>query len=124
MKSTIDAVCDAAELPISIILVAVGDQDSTTRNFRALDGDFDADKGETSKLIHSKTGKPCARDIVQFVPFRKYRKDFKGLARELLAELAKQIKDYFVSQGIYPNPMKIGLRGNRTKKEDMVLKLD
>ena len=90
MKSTTDAICEAAELPISIILVSVGDMDQ--KKFRFLDGDFDSDTGQRSKLIHSKTGESATRDIVQMVNFRKYRKDFKALARELLAEIAIQIK--------------------------------
>jgi hypothetical protein len=42
--------------------------------------------------------------MVQFVPFRKYKNDYKAFTRELLAEIAKNIKDYFVERRIYPNP--------------------
>ena len=123
MPSTVDAICEAALLPISIILVAVGDQnEGTAKQFRVLDADFDEAAGEKSKLVHSKTGERCSRDVVQYVPFRKYRKDFKNLARELLAEIAKQIKEYFLSKNIYPNPMRMQLRGNRLKSECTQLK--
>lgn len=44
--------------------------------------------------------------MVQFVPFRKFKNDYKAFARELLAEIAKNIKDYFVDRRIYPNPHK------------------
>ena len=58
------------------------------------------------------------------VHFRKYRKDFKALARELLAEIAIQIKSFFLSKKIYPNPPKLGLRGARMKKEDIIIDRD
>ena len=64
MKSTINAICEAAKQPISIILVAVGEKDNVCKNFRFLDGDFDPESGERSKLIHSETGESCCRDIV------------------------------------------------------------
>lgn len=41
--------------------------------------------------------------MVQFVPFRKYKYDYKGFANELLAEIANNIKDYFVERKIFPN---------------------
>jgi hypothetical protein len=40
------------------------------------------------------------------VPFRKYKYDYKGFTRELLAEIANNIKDYFVERKIYPNARK------------------
>jgi hypothetical protein len=50
--------------------------------------------------------------MVQFVPFRKYKYDYKGFARELLAEIADNIKDYFVERKIYPNAKKRDMNGN------------
>jgi hypothetical protein len=44
--------------------------------------------------------------MVQFVPFRKYKNDFKGFANSLLEEITVNIKDYFVDRKIYPNPRK------------------
>ncbi len=50
--------------------------------------------------------------MVQFVPYRKYKYDYKGFARELLAEIANNIKDYFVDRKIYPNARKKEMAGN------------
>jgi len=50
--------------------------------------------------------------MVQFVPFRKYKYDYKGFASNLLDELPENIKDYFVSRKIYPNARKLEMKGN------------
>ncbi len=46
------------------------------------------------------------------MPFRKYKYDYKGFARELLAEIANNIKDYFVERKIYPNARRKEMAGN------------
>lgn len=86
--------------------MTVGDADIS--GIRILDGDKGA-------LCHSNkdNGERIAkRDMVQFVPFRKYKYDYKGFARELLAEIANNIKDYFVERKIYPNAKKQDMIGN------------
>lgn len=60
--------------------MAVGDADRKT--FKILDGDT------KHKLVHSITGEKVARDIVQFVPFRRYRNDYRSLTKEILFEMA------------------------------------
>lgn len=80
LQSTINAIVDAAKLPISIILVAVGNADR--KKFKILDG-------ETNKsLVHSLSGEVCTRDIVQFVPFRRFKNDYKSLTKEILFEVS------------------------------------
>ena len=59
MEKTIDLIVSATELPLSIIIVGVGEADFT--NMNRLDGD--------NGLFNSK-GQKARRDIVQFVPFR------------------------------------------------------
>lgn len=56
MQSTINAIVEAAKLPISIVLVAVGNADR--KKFKILDGET------KHALIHSVTGEVCTRDIV------------------------------------------------------------
>lgn len=53
----------ASKLPMSIIIVGVGNADFAAMEF--LDGD--------SRRLRSHTGEEAARDIVQFVPFREFR---------------------------------------------------
>ena len=48
--------------------------------------------------------KYAARDIVQFVPFREVQNDPYRLAKEVLAEVPRQLVSYFASVGIKPNP--------------------
>merc|ERR1712154_38106 len=62
MKQTIDAVVGATELPLSIIIVGVGDAD-----FSAMDK-LDAD----DEPLRSSQGQVMKRDIVQFVPFNDF----------------------------------------------------
>ena len=59
MEKTIDLIVSATELPLSIIIVGVGEADFT--NMNRLDGD--------NGLFNTK-GQKARRDIVQFVPFR------------------------------------------------------
>ncbi|XP_036689680.1 copine-2 isoform X2 [Balaenoptera musculus] len=63
MEETRHAVVQASKLPMSIIIVGVGNADFAAMEF--LDGD--------SRTLHSHTGEEAARDIVQFVPFREFR---------------------------------------------------
>lgn len=53
----------ASKLPMSIIIVGVGNADFAAMEF--LDGD--------NRRLRSHTGEEAARDIVQFVPFREFR---------------------------------------------------
>lgn len=63
MEETRHAVVQASKLPMSIIIVGVGNADFAAMEF--LDGD--------SRTLRSHTGEEAARDIVQFVPFREFR---------------------------------------------------
>jgi hypothetical protein len=63
MEETRHAVVQASKLPMSIIIVGVGNADFAAMEF--LDGD--------SRRLRSHTGEEAARDIVQFVPFREFR---------------------------------------------------
>ena len=42
------------------------------------------------------------RDIVQFVPFSECKNDEFLLAKTLLAELPRQVTDYFLNANIFP----------------------
>lgn len=64
MDRTRDAIVYASGLPMSLIIVGVGEADFTDMNF--LDGDNGVLKGAN--------GRPALRDIVQFVPFRDFKK--------------------------------------------------
>ncbi|XP_077983010.1 copine-3-like [Glandiceps talaboti] len=94
MDQAREAIVQASHLPMSIIIVGVGNADFS--DMRVLDGD--------DGVLKTTRGEKVARDIVQFVPFR----DFKNaspaaLAKDVLAEVPKQVTDYFQKRGISPN---------------------
>ncbi|XP_069141533.1 copine-8-like isoform X2 [Argopecten irradians] len=104
LPNTIEAIVHASGLPLSIIIVGVGNAE-----FDAMDV-LDADDRKLSSR-----GKQAVRDIVQFVPFR----DFMGgkfgnnmqisqaaLAKEVLAEIPDQFLQYMKANNIQPKPPK------------------
>ncbi|XP_051710762.2 copine-5 isoform X3 [Oryctolagus cuniculus] len=100
MAQTKEAIVNAAKLPMSIIIVGVGQAEFDA--MVELDGD---------DVRISSRGKLAERDIVQFVPFRDYV-DRTGnhvlsmarLARDVLAEIPDQLVSYMKAQGIRPQP--------------------
>nr|XP_037864384.1 copine-2 isoform X2 [Chlorocebus sabaeus] len=93
MEETRHAVVQASKLPMSIIIVGVGNADFSAMEF--LDGD--------SRMLRSHTGEEAARDIVQFVPFREFRNAAKEtLAKAVLAELPQQVVQYFKHKNLPP----------------------
>ncbi|KAJ1536798.1 hypothetical protein HK096_007796, partial [Nowakowskiella sp. JEL0078] len=103
MEKTIDAIVLASELPLSIIIVGVGK--SSFGSMENLDADI-------TPLKHSSGRMVSKRDIVQFVPFRKFDSQEIGhhlLAKEVLAEIPGQLVSYFLSKEILPKVRKSGL---------------
>nr|XP_023683087.1 copine-2-like isoform X2 [Paramormyrops kingsleyae]XP_023683088.1 copine-2-like isoform X2 [Paramormyrops kingsleyae]XP_023683089.1 copine-2-like isoform X2 [Paramormyrops kingsleyae] len=93
MDETRHAIVQAAKLPMSIIIVGVGNADFAAMEF--LDGD--------NSVLRSYTGEEAIRDIVQFVPFRDYRNAPKEtLAKTVLAELPQQVTQYFKQRDLAP----------------------
>uniref|UniRef100_A0A8C6WSA6 Copine Va n=1 Tax=Neogobius melanostomus TaxID=47308 RepID=A0A8C6WSA6_9GOBI len=103
MAQTKEAIVNAAKLPMSIIIVGVGQAEFDA--MVELDGD---------DVRISSRGKLAERDIVQFVPFRDYM-DRTGnhvlsmarLAKDVLAEIPDQFISYMKSKSIKPNPLRL-----------------
>ena len=95
IDSTIDELVEASFLPISVIIIGVGNADFNSMNI------LDADD---NPLISSK-GVKAARDLVQFVPFLKYESNNEKLANEVLEEIPRQVIDYYEQNNL--DPMKI-----------------
>ncbi|KAK7102330.1 copine-8-like [Littorina saxatilis] len=104
MQQTKNAIVAASRLPMSIIIVGVGNAE-----FDAMDI-LDSD----NSLLKDSSGQTAERDIVQFVPFR----DFIGgqfgtdielskgaLAREVLAEVPDQVLEYMRKYDIPAKPV-------------------
>lgn len=95
MEETKTAIVEASHnLPFSIIIVGVGNS-----NFDAMDA-LDSDE----QLLRCNTGQQARADIVQFVPFRKFQGNPTLLAKEVLAELPKQLTTYMKWRNIIPTP--------------------
>ena len=92
INQTIDAIIDASSLPISIIIIGIGNAD-----FSSMD-QLDSDKG----LLRSRSNpsKLAARDIVQFVPFNQFKGNLAALSTAVLRELPNQVSKYYGSVGI------------------------
>jgi ligand-binding SRPBCC domain-containing protein len=78
MPKTIDEIVRGSDLPLSIVIVGVGDADFDS--METLDAD-------TNPLYSKKYRRYMSRDIVQFVPFREFKKDTYKLAKETLQEI-------------------------------------
>ncbi|XP_063816237.1 copine-1 isoform X1 [Pseudophryne corroboree] len=96
LNDTRNAIVQASKLPMSIIIIGVGNADFKAMEF--LDGD--------NGVLKASSGEAAARDIVQFVPFRQFQNaPREALTQAVLAEIPKQLVSYFKLLGLLPvNP--------------------
>ena len=89
-----DLLIECSRLPLSIVIVGIGN------------GDFDIMEriDDDAMTMTSSTGVRTERDLVQFVPFRNFMNDGVELAKEVLAELPKQVVEYHALCKIEPRP--------------------
>ena len=92
IDNTIEELVEASFLPLSVIIIGVGNADFSS--MVALDAD-------ENPLINSKDVM-AARDLVQFVPFLKYESNPEKLANEVLAEIPRQIIEYYEQNNLDP----------------------
>ncbi|XP_060567212.1 copine-3-like [Ruditapes philippinarum] len=94
MDDTRSAIVQASALPMSLIIVGVGEADFT--DMQMLDGD--------DGVLKAPNGQPVYRDIVQFVPFRDFKTSSAAeLAKHVLAEVPQQVTQYYEWRKIQPN---------------------
>lgn len=92
MPQTRKTIVDLSSLPCSIIIVGVGSADFT--QMEELDGD--------GGVLRDQSGRPCERDIVQFVKFNECV--VRGnLAEEVLKEIPTQFCGHMEKIGFVPN---------------------
>ena len=92
MDETIDSLVEASFLPISVIIIGIGDANFSNMNL--LDSDDD-------RLV-DKNGRRADRDLVQFVPFKKFSYNGELLAKQVLEEIPRQVIEYYQHQNIAP----------------------
>ena len=86
------ALVRCSRLPMSVIIIGVGNEDFSQMN--VLDADV--------QPLRDFQGNTSARDIVQFVPFRDYAANPPSLAEAVLRELPKQVDEFYQSIGVIP----------------------
>ncbi|KAK3752663.1 hypothetical protein RRG08_054518, partial [Elysia crispata] len=118
MPQTTEAIVNAASLPMSIIIIGVGDADFEAMEI--LDGD---------EVRLTSRGRMAERDMVQFVPMR----DFLGrngddsaaiqarLAREVLEEIPDQFLSYMQKHNVKPKPPMLQRRDTVTSMTSLPL---
>ena len=89
-QETVDLIVAASSLPLSVLIVGIGYENFF--QLKKLDGD-------KRQLVDSQ-GRKCERDVVQFLPFRKYRENLSELAREALMEIPTQLMTYMKMNSI------------------------
>ena len=108
LEKTIDALVEGSFLPLSVIIIGIGN-DHFQEMF-ILDGD--------NVPLISSSGIQRMRDLVQFVPFNKYRNNPNELAAQVLEEIQNQIVEYYTFNNIYPNNLSMAqIRTKRTIDE-------
>ena len=91
MKETTKLLVECASLPLSVIIIGIGDADFS--NMVTLDGD--------EEPLKDFDGNVTKRDLVQFVEYEKFKKciysnnDFKELNEEVLKEIPRQVEEYY-----------------------------
>ena len=91
-QETVQAIVEASSLPMSIIIIGVGNED-----FSQMDR-LDADQG----VLKDHFGKVALRDIVQFVPFRQFAHCPAMLSEAVLRELPRQVDQFYQAIGMAP----------------------
>lgn len=87
-------VIKASRLPLSIVIIGVGDAE-----FAKMD-ELDSDDSELTA-----GGRKAKRDSVQFVPFREFKdRPMAELAAAVLEEIPTQFLEFMTENGVKPSP--------------------
>jgi hypothetical protein len=109
MPETIDCIVEGSFLPLSIIIVGIGD--ANFDNMVVLDGD---DYGLTDS-----NGRVWMRDIVQFVPFKDFEGDAIMLREQVLEEIPDQVTSFYQNIKLKPQPKKFHLSQHNLSSGDL-----
>lgn len=102
MVNTIRAIVRATDLPISFVIVGVGDgKEEYAKDSSSGFGSMERLDGDEKGLVDS-AGERAKRDIVQFVEFNKYCENSNDLAHKTLEEIPGQMTEYMALAKIKP----------------------
>ena len=102
MQETIDALVEGSYLPLSVIIIGIGNDHF--QEMMILDGD--------DVPLVSSNGIKRMRDLVQFVPFNKYKNNPEKLAEQVLEEVPRQITEYYIMNNIFPENLSMARINN------------
>ena len=105
MDDTINSLVEASYLPISVIIIGIGNADFS--NMDVLDADEDP--------LYDNNGRKADRDLVQFVPFKEFKNDGQKLAEQVLEEVPRQIVEYYQHKKIAPGDPIINIQSSLAK---------
>ena len=105
MDETINSLVEASYLPISVIIIGIGNADFS--NMDVLDADEDP--------LYDNNGRKADRDLVQFVPFKEFKNDGQKLAEQVLEEVPRQIVEYYQHKKIAPAEPVINIQSSLAK---------
>lgn len=92
MQATKNALVKASFLPCSVIIIGIGNGNFTNMDI------LDADENP----LYDSSGRKADRDLVQFVPFNKFKGNAERLAAEVLEEVPRQVVEYYQHQHMDP----------------------
>ena len=102
MDETINSLVEASFLPISVIIIGIGNADFT--NMNVLDAD--------DEPLTDNNGRKADRDLVQFVPYREFQNNGQKLAEQVLEEIPRQIVEYYQHKKIAPGDPVINIQSS------------
>ena len=102
MDDTINSLVEASYLPISVIIIGIGNADFT--NMNVLDAD--------DEPLIDNNGRKADRDLVQFVPYREFQNNGRKLAEQVLEEIPRQIVEYYQHKKIAPGDPVINIQSS------------
>jgi hypothetical protein len=110
MEATIAQIVAGSNMPLSIIIVGVGNADFSDMSI--LDAD---DTPLQSSGVYMK------RDICQFVKINDFRGNTAALSKAILEEVPSQFMSYFNSTDIVPNQPPPARQGSMRSRQDSIL---
>jgi hypothetical protein len=102
MDDTINSLVEASFLPISVIIIGIGNADFS--NMDVLDAD--------DEPLIDVNGRKADRDLVQFVPYKNFKNNGQKLAEQVLEEIPRQIVEFYQHKKIAPGDPVVNIQSS------------